>query len=90
MYFLGHFNSAVVDDFYYVAIFSIESLLNLTIPYFYINSKPNLKEYVSKSLMEGLNNVISYIALFTADVITKTYNFTVLLKPSPRVHPIIE
>ena len=89
MFFIGHYKTTA-RNVYYVTIFVIEALLNLTIPYFYIESKPNLKEYVIKSVTEGINSVISLIALFIADVINGTYNFVLSLKPSPRVYPTIE
>ena len=89
MLFLGYFKTTV-QNVYYVTIFVIEALLNHAIPYFYIESKPNLKEYVIKSVTQVFYNVISFIALFIADVINGTYNFVISLKPSPRVYPTIE
>ena len=89
VFILLHFKTTS-ENVYYVTLFVLEALLNHTIPYFYINSKPNLKEYVIKSVTEGFDSVISFIALFIADVINRTYNFVMSLKPSPRVYPTIE
>ena len=88
--FFSGFFETTAQNLYQITMFIIDKLLNLTIPYFYINSKPNLKEYVSKTIRKGFYRALDSIALFIADVINGTFNFLMLLKPSPRVYPTIE
>ena len=89
MFFRAHYSTTAFDVFF-ITMFIIESLLNLSIPYFYINGKPNLKEYVSKTVSQGFHNIIDPIANFVADVINPIFNFVMFLRPSPRVYPTIE
>ena len=72
----------------FVLIYGI--LLDIVVPILYINNIPNMKEYVSECIQNGLNFIVSNCAFIFAKTINSFYDLVPLFQHPPRIYPTIE
>ena len=78
------------DTILFFLFILFENAINLLIPSIYVNSVPNMKDYIKNTTIDTLNSLKSSTAFLFVDICNFFNQLYSAFKPSPRIYPTIE